>query len=166
MAKYDTIIIEISCKLMEQNKYLNEEQYQQNAKKLKKVGKIVLIIGIGMLVLGIVFLVLGFVGFGKTGISIASAEELNPEKTANGVFRGFGLFALGGFLDTSGLFVTGIGGIIMLIAHKREITAFTTQQVMPVAKEGINEMAPTIGNAAGEIAKGIKKGLNEADKGE
>ena len=52
----------------------------------------------------------------------------------------------------------------MIIAHRREIAAFTTQQVMPVAKEGINGMASTIGNAAGEIAKGIKKGLNEADK--
>ena len=31
-------------------------------------------------------------------------------------------------------------------------------------KEGIEEMAPTIGNAVGEIAKGIKKGLNDADK--
>lgn len=151
---------------MENNKYLNEEQYQQNAKKLKKIGKIVLIIGILMLVLGAVFLVLGFTGFGKTGISAASETGLNPEQTAKGVLGGFGLFALGGFLDTFGLFVTGIGGMIMLIAHRREITAFTTQQVMPVAKEGINEMAPTIGNAAGEIAKGIKKGLNEADKEE
>ena len=35
---------------------------------------------------------------------------------------------------------------------------------MPVAKEGINEMAPTIGNAAGEIAKEIKKGINEANQ--
>ena len=151
---------------MENNKYLNEEQYQQNAKKLKKAGKIVLIVGILMLVLGVVFLVLGFTGFGKTGISAASETGLSPEQTAKGVLGGFGLFALGGFLDTFGLFVTGIGGMIMLIAHRREITAFTTQQVMPVAKEGINEMAPTIGNAAGEIAKGIKKGLNEVDKEE
>ena len=32
---------------------------------------------------------------------------------------------------------------------------------MPVAKEGIDEMAPTIGEAAGKIAKGVKKGLDE-----
>ena len=151
---------------MEQNKYLNEEKYQQNAKKLKRTGKIVLIIGICMLILGIVVLVLGFAGFGKTGISAASETGLNPEQTAKGILGGVGLFALGGLLDGLGLFVAFAGGVIMLIAHRREITAFTTQQIMPVAKEGINEMAPTIGNVAGEIAKGIKKGLNEADKEE
>ena len=149
-----------------ENRYLNEEQYKQNAKKLKTIGKIVLIVGICMLILGFVFLVLGFTGFGKTGISAASETGLSPEQTAKGILGGFGFFALGGFLDTSGLFVTGIGVMIIVMAHRREITAFTTQQVMPVAKEGINEMAPTIGNAAGEIAKGIKKGLNEADKEE
>ena len=111
-----------------------------------------------MFVLGAVFLFLGFTGFGKTA--------LNPGQTAEGIFGGFGLFALGGFLGTFGLFVTGIGGMILLMAYRREITAFTAQQVIPVAKEGINEMAPTIGNAAEEIAKGIKKGLNEADKEE
>ena len=43
-------------------------------------------------------------------------------------------------------------------------TAYTTQQVMPVAQEGIEKMAPTIGSAAKEIAKGIKQGINEANK--
>lgn len=50
---------------------------------------------------------------------------------------------------------------ILFYAKRRHILAFSAQQVMPIAKEGINEMAPTIGNAAGEIAKGIKKGLND-----
>ena len=151
-------IVEGIWSLMEQNRYLNEEQYQQNAGKLKRTGKTVLAAGICMFVLGAVFLFLGFTGFGKTA--------LNPGQTAEGIFGGFGLFALGGFLGTFGLFVTGIGGMILLMAYRREITAFTAQQVIPVAKEGINEMAPTIGNAAEEIAKGIKKGLNEADKEE
>ena len=35
---------------------------------------------------------------------------------------------------------------------------------MPVAQEGIVKMAPTIGKAASEIAKGIKQGINEANK--
>ena len=56
---------------------------------------------------------------------------------------------------------------IITFAKGRHILAFQAQKVMPVAKEGINEMAPTIGNAAGnvaeEIAKGIKKGLNDTD---
>lgn len=50
---------------------------------------------------------------------------------------------------------------IFMTAKKREIIAFGAQQVMPVAKEGINEMAPTVGNAVKEIAKGITSGINE-----
>ena len=147
---------------MENNKYLNEEQYQQNAKKLKRIGKITIIVGILLLVLGVIFFVLGFSQFGKA--SVASETMINPDKAAEGVFGSFGLLFLGGTLDSLGFFVTAIGIGITIIAHKREITAFTTQQVMPVAKEGINEMAPTIGNAAGEIAKGIKEGLKDEEK--
>lgn len=57
-----------------------------------------------------------------------------------------------------------IAGFIYLFSKRREITAFTTQQIMPVAKEGIDEMAPTVGNAVGEIAKGIKNGLKDDEK--
>lgn len=57
-----------------------------------------------------------------------------------------------------------ISGPIFMVAKRRYILAFSAQQVMPVAKEGIDEMAPTIGNAAGEIAKGIKKGLKDDEK--
>lgn len=57
-----------------------------------------------------------------------------------------------------------IAGFIFMFAKRREILAFQAQQVMPVAKEGIDEMSPTIGKAAGEIAKGIKNGLKDEDK--
>ena len=50
---------------------------------------------------------------------------------------------------------------VLTFAKRRHILAFATQQTMPVAKESIDEMAPTIGNAAGEIAKGIKNGLED-----
>ena len=46
---------------------------------------------------------------------------------------------------------------IYMVAKRRNIFAFQKQQVIPVAKESIEEMAPTIGSAVGEIAKGIKK---------
>ena len=52
---------------------------------------------------------------------------------------------------------------IYAFAKRREITAFTTQQVMPVAKEGMDEVSPNVGKMAKEIAKGIKAGINEAD---
>ena len=60
---------------------------------------------------------------------------------------------------------------IYMTSKRREILAFSAQQVMPVAQEGIEKMSPTIGGAAGTIGKelakgiteGIKEGLNKAD---
>ncbi|MBE6160803.1 MAG: hypothetical protein E7158_01090 [Firmicutes bacterium] len=52
---------------------------------------------------------------------------------------------------------------VYLIAKRREILAFQAQQVIPVAKEGIEQISPSIGNAAGEIAKGIKEGLSDSE---
>lgn len=57
-----------------------------------------------------------------------------------------------------------IAGIILMIAKRRKILAFTAQQTIPIAKEGINEMAPTFGNVAKEISKGIKEGISEDKK--
>ena len=59
-----------------------------------------------------------------------------------------------------------ISGSIFMIAKRRHILAFSMQQVMPVAKEGIDEISPTIGTAAGEIAKGITKGIKQGLKDE
>ncbi len=56
-----------------------------------------------------------------------------------------------------------ISSIIYSTAKSREITAFYAQQQIPVAKEIIDEMAPTVGNSVGEIAKG-KKGLKDEEK--
>lgn len=70
-------------------------------------------------------------------------------------------YIFGGFI----IFMFGMISLsVYVIAKRREIMAFTAQQVMPVAKEGIEEIAPTLGNAASSIAKGIKEGINEADK--
>lgn len=73
-------------------------------------------------------------------------------------FDSIPFFMFGGFIIIATLMISGV---IFMFGKRREITAFTTQQVMPVAKEGIDEMAPTIGNAVGEIAKGIKNGLSD-----
>ncbi len=48
-------------------------------------------------------------------------------------------------------------------AYKREIGAFTIQQEMPVKQETIEKMAPSVGEAAGTVAKGIKKGLKDEE---
>lgn len=147
---------------METKKYLTEENYQRSNEKVKKIGKILIIIGAIMLGLGIILLLSGFLGFGSQVTNgIENGGNMNP----SGIFSGIGLFALGGFIAGDGGLLLFIGLIVrFLIGNRREITAYTTQQVMPIAKEGIEEMAPTIGNAAKEIAKGIKQGINEADK--
>lgn len=147
---------------MASEKYLSEEKYQEDNKKVKKVGKILLIVGVITLLVSFVLIVLGFFGFGNTAINSMGDTEM--QKTATGIFGSFGMLAIGAFINTVGFGLTIAGGVIMLIAHRREITAYTTQQVMPVAQEGIEKMAPTIGNAAREITKGIKEGLNDAEK--
>ena len=50
---------------------------------------------------------------------------------------------------------------IFMFAKRRHILAFQAQQVIPVAKEGINEMAPAAGTVAGEITKGIMKNVTK-----
>ena len=89
-------------------------------------------------------------------------QEIDTMKhTAGSAFGSMGLFALGGFMGTVGFLLTGAGAIVMFIAHRREITAYTTQQVMPVAQEGIEKTTPTVADAAGSIAKSISKGIQE-----
>ena len=151
---------------MEERKYLNEEEYQKNNAKVKKAGIIILIVGIIMLVVGIVLTIIGFTGFGSSVLSDSI------EAGASKAFGGMGMFALGGTLNVFGLFITGIGGMLLLISHRREITAYSAQQVIPVAKEGVDEMtpvaskaaekmAPAAGKVAEEVARGIKKGLKD-----
>lgn len=71
-------------------------------------------------------------------------------------FYAFGVFAI--------LVGCIFSGFVYFVAKGREVAAFTTQQTMPINKEKIDEMAPTIGNAASEIAKGIKNGLKDDEK--
>lgn len=147
------------------NKYLNEEEYQKNNKKVKKIGKILLIVGIITLVISILLIVLGIIGFSNTTVNGIESFEIasrSMKKTAGGIFGSFGLFAVSGFINTIGFILTVAGGITMFIAHRREITAYTIQQTMPIAQEGIEKMTPTVANAAGSIAKAIKNGMRDS----
>lgn len=86
------------------------------------------------------------------------SEEVSLEHQDGFAFVHYGL---GGMCIFVGLIIFFA---IFMTAKRREIIAFGAQQVMPVAKEGIEEMAPTVGNAAKEIAKGIKEGLKDEEK--
>jgi hypothetical protein len=85
-------------------------------------------------------------------------------------------FMLGGFLIIFGLMISGS---ILAAAFGRNILAWKAQQIMPVAQEGIEKMAPTIGKVgksiakemapvygdiAKEVSKGIKEGLKDDNK--
>ncbi len=50
---------------------------------------------------------------------------------------------------------------VFMISKRREIMAYSTQQVMPVAQEGIEKISSTMGTVAKEITKGIKDGLSD-----
>ena len=147
---------------MEDRKYLNEEVYQENNKKVKKVGKILLFVGLGLLIISIILIIIGAVGFGNSALN-------DNEKAALG---SMGFFAIGSFMSVFSFALASVGGMILFVSYRREITAYSTQQVMPVAKEGFEEitplaaksaetMAPAAGKVAEEVAKGIKKGLKD-----
>ena len=53
---------------------------------------------------------------------------------------------------------------VFTVSKGREIAAFGAQQQMPIAQEGIDKMSPSLGKAAGSIAKGIKDGLNDDEE--
>lgn len=68
---------------------------------------------------------------------------------------------------------------VFMASKGREVAAFGVQQTMPLAQEGLEKMAPTVGkvgkeimkemapmygDVAKEISKGIKEGLKEEDK--
>ena len=71
------------------------------------------------------------------------------------------LTLLGGFVVIVSLMIFGVA---TLLAKRREIVAFTTQQVMPIAKEGAETMASTASAFAKEVAKGVKEGIDEKEE--
>lgn len=50
---------------------------------------------------------------------------------------------------------------IFLTAKRRMLLAFQVQQSMPVVKEGIDEIAPSLGKVAKEVSKGMEEGKND-----
>ena len=48
-----------------------------------------------------------------------------------------------------------------IISKKREIKAFTTQQMMPIKQESIKKITPTVANSAETISNSISNGITE-----
>jgi len=148
---------------MDKKEFLNEEEYQKNNQKVKKIGNVIIVIGLVLLVVGIILSIVGIMGF-ENQFSNAfemGQEGIDPSK----MFSGIGGLAIGGFIAMPGIFITIVGLIVrFLIGNRREIKSYTIQQTMPVTQEVMDKMAPTIGKAGGEIAKGISKGIKEGLK--
>ena len=83
-------------------------------------------------------------------------------------------YIVGGFILILSIMISGS---IYMMTKRREIAAFSVQQMMPIAQEGIEKMAPSVGKAGasiakemaptyGQIAKEISKGIKEGLKGE
>lgn len=123
---------------MNNNQYLNEENYQKTSKRINLVGNILLTLGMLMLISAITIIILAFTILNKPM-----------------------LIGVAGPLLVFGIAFIGFGGQAKIIGNARSITAYFSQQQIPVAKEAINEMSPSIGKVAKEVTRGIKEGLND-----
>lgn len=85
-------------------------------------------------------------------------------KNSNSSFAKTSFLMFGGFIIIASSMFCGV--LYLSIIKRREIMAYTVQQVMPVAKEGIDKISPTIANATGNIAKEVTKGIKEGLKDE
>lgn len=73
----------------------------------------------------------------------------------------YACFGLGGMAIFMGITFSLSG---LLISKRREILAYQTQQMMPIAKEGLKEMGPTMGQAAGEMMEEMAPTYKEMAK--
>ena len=85
-------------------------------------------------------------------------------KNSNSSFAKTSFLMFGGFIIIAASMFCGV--LYLSIIKRREIMAYTIQQVMPVAKEGIDKISPTIAKATGNIAKEVTKGIKEGLKDE
>lgn len=150
------------------NEYLSEEKYQKIKNKLTVFAYIIFII---VILVGIILITNGI----SRSKSVNKAEleaQIKKEFHRNGFSQTY--YKLEDKLDYSenaiffyigGTVVIFIGTVIsislLITAKDREITAFKTQQMMPIAQEGINKISPNLGNAAKEIVKGVKDGMED-----
>lgn len=134
---------------MNKKEYLSEEKYQ-------KIKKILITLGFISLAVGVILLILA--------ILVKAPEETalgDPNWWGNSKIRSDAESKKALLFFFSFVFSIMLPAMLFGTAYKREIGAFTIQQEMPVKQETIEKMAPSVGEAAGTVAKGIKKGLKD-----
>lgn len=113
----------------------------------------------------------------NNNLSVNSIDNNNSDfKKSFDSYDSIPFYMFGGFIIIASCM---IAGSIYMVTKRREILSFQAQQVMPVGKEVIEKIAPTVGKAkasiakemapaygeiAKEISKGIKEGLKDEDK--
>lgn len=127
-------------------KLLNEESYKKINKGLLIFAGIVILAGLSLMGFGIYKLI------AAGGMHIPSMGD-DGWFDANAI-QGKTKFA-GYVFCMIGLFIVFAGGIIISIPFSRKIMAYQTQTIMPVAKESMEEMAPTLGKVAGAVIEGM-----------
>ena len=88
----------------------------------------------------------------------AITKEYCAARNATGDFASTSQIMIGAFICIVGMMISGF---LLTVAKQRSILAFQAQGVMPVAKEGIEEMTPTLSKAAKELSKSVKDGFKD-----
>lgn len=122
---------------MNQN-FLSEENYQRINKKIKIAGILIIILGLTLLLCGI------FV------VKVPEMDSFADDWFEKQTLKTFLIF-IGIFLMIAGLIVR------FVIPNQRKIAAYNMQSQMPIAKEGLEEMSPTIS----KVAKDIHDSIND-----
>ena len=130
------------------NKYLNEETYQKVNKKVKIAGTIIIILGLALLGFGIYTLVMA------SKIVEPNMSDSNWFNVSSSKMK---MESMGMFMVIPSIFVIIVGCMVrFIIPNQRKIMAYKLQQMMPLTKEGVEEMTPAMKKLAKELKDGIK----------
>lgn len=149
---------------MNNNMYLNEENYKRINKKIKTVGSIIMIVALVMIAIGFI-LKIGNMGVQVPPMGSDNWFEASKAKSSMD-FHATSLLMFGVWLEFVGCIIR------FFVGNRREIMAYNIQTTMPIAQEGIQTIAPTIAEtgatvmktmapAYGEVAKNIAQGIKE-----
>lgn len=138
---------------MEEGKFVNEQNYKNGQKFIKKIRLALIIVGLVLIAGGATLLVFGIqkqnsVGMGDPGWFDTSSS-------------GMGLCFGGGVMLMLGLACFLYALIATIYAHKREIMAYEASATLPVAGEVVGKAAPVVGKAVGDVVKEVRKGWKE-----
>ena len=88
-------------------------------------------------------------------------SEYCSAKNSIGYFASSSSIMIGVFICVASCMISFM---VFMIAKRRKVLAFTTQQTIPVVQEAMDTMAPTVGNFAKEVSKGIKEGFSDEEE--